>query len=69
MSVISRDQSMEECDALMDAAVTARRSDDLDATATALRACIKHPCACHELDVPGLWEELARVHHRQGDST
>jgi tetratricopeptide (TPR) repeat protein len=66
MSVISRDQSMEECDALIDAAVTARRSDDLDATATALHACTEHPCARHELDLPGLWEELARAHHRQG---
>jgi len=66
MSVISRDQSMEECDALMDAAVAARRADDLDATATALQACIDHPCAPHEFDVPGLWEELARIRHRPG---
>lgn len=66
MPVISRDQSVEECDALLDAAAAVRRSNDLDAEVDALLACIEHPCARHELDVPELWEQLAQVRYRQG---
>lgn len=66
MPVIARDQSVEECDALLDAAAAVRRSKDLDGEVDALTACIEHPCARHELDLPELWEQLAQARYRQG---
>lgn len=66
MPVISREQAMVEVDALVDAAVAARRAGDDPAEVDALRACLAHPCAAHELDVFGIWEDLARLHQRQG---
>ncbi len=38
----------------------------LAAEVDALQACIEHPCAAHELDVFGCWEDLAPLHHRHG---
>lgn len=57
---------MAECDALVEVAVAARRVGDDAAEIDALQACIEHPCAAHELDVFGCWEDLARLHHRHG---
>lgn len=57
---------MDECDALVEVAVAARRADDDVAKIDALQACIEHPCAAHELDVFGCWEDLVRLHHRHG---
>lgn len=66
MPAITRERSMAECDALVEAAVSARRAGDGAAEIDALQACIEHPCAAHELDVLGCWEDLARLHHRHG---
>jgi len=43
----------------MDAAVAARHDDEL--RVEALRACIAHPCAYHELDLPELHRELGET--------
>ena len=55
----SMPSSARECDALMDAAVAASHDDE--ARAGALRACVAHPCAYHELDLPELYRELGET--------
>ena len=59
MSVISAEQRISECDALMEAAVAACHDDE--APVDALRACVKHPCAYHETDLPELYLELGET--------
>jgi tetratricopeptide (TPR) repeat protein len=65
MPVITRGQAVAECDALVDRAVAARLARDRDAEVEALRACLAHPCAPHELFVPELWEQLADAYRTQ----
>jgi tetratricopeptide (TPR) repeat protein len=59
MAVIDAEQRTRECDALMEAAVAARH--DEGARVEALRACVAHPCAYHELDLPELYGTLAET--------
>jgi tetratricopeptide (TPR) repeat protein len=59
MAVIDAAQRERECDALMDAVVAARHDDA--ARVEALRACVAHPCAYHELDLPELYHELGEA--------
>lgn len=59
MATISAEQRTEECDALMDVAVAARHDDET--RVEALRACVAHPCAYHELDLPELFRELGET--------
>jgi tetratricopeptide (TPR) repeat protein len=59
MAVIDADQRTRECDALMDRAVAARHDDE--ARVDALRACVAHPCAYHELDLPELYRTLGET--------
>jgi tetratricopeptide (TPR) repeat protein len=59
MATISAEQRTEECDALMDAAVAARHDDET--RVEALRACVAHPCAYHELDLPEIFRTLAET--------
>jgi tetratricopeptide (TPR) repeat protein len=59
IAVIDAEQRTRECDALMDAAVAARHDDE--ARVEALRACVAHPCAYHELDLPELYRELGET--------
>jgi tetratricopeptide (TPR) repeat protein len=59
MAVIDAAQRTRECDALIDAAVAARHDDE--ARVEALRACVSHPCAYHELDLPELYRELGET--------
>jgi tetratricopeptide (TPR) repeat protein len=59
MSVITAEQRISECDALMDAAVAARHDDE--ALVDALRACVNHPCAYHEMDLPELDHDLGEA--------
>lgn len=65
MAVITREQAMAECDALVELATAARRDNDRDAEVAALVACIAHPCAVHELLLPELWSELANAYRAQ----
>lgn len=48
-----------ECDALIDAAVAARREPE--ARVEALRVCVAHPCAYHEFDLPELYRTLGET--------
>ena len=63
MATIDAEQRTRECDALMDAVVAARQ--DNETRVEALQACIAHPCAYHELDLPELYgtlgQDLARL--------
>lgn len=67
--IIDADQRKRECDSLMDAAVVARH--DHEARIEALRECVAHPCAYHELDLPELYGTLGEtldVLHRYDES-
>jgi hypothetical protein len=64
--VISRQQSEDECDALMDAVLAARRAKDTDREVASLRACLDHPCAAHELRPAELCSELAGTYRSAG---
>jgi tetratricopeptide (TPR) repeat protein len=57
--MISARQRHEECNALMDAASAARTNDEM--RVAALRACVSHPCAYHELDLPELYGALGEA--------
>ena len=59
MTLITAEQRIRECDALMDAATAARH--DGEARIDALRACVSHPCAYHEMDLPELYRELGET--------
>lgn len=59
MAPIDAEQRTRECDALMDAVVAARQ--DNETRVEALQACIAHPCAYHELDLPELYGTLGQV--------
>jgi tetratricopeptide (TPR) repeat protein len=48
-----------ECDALINAAVAARREPE--ARVVALRACVAHPCAYHQFDLPELHRTLGET--------
>ncbi|MGH9114319.1 MAG: tetratricopeptide repeat protein [Acidimicrobiales bacterium] len=52
-------QSHQECQALSQSVDDARRAKDRDGEIAALQALVTHPCSIHEVDLPGVWAELA----------